>query len=175
MNVIGGIIFAGIEVAVVFSAGRATVKEESIADYSELVAWVVIAFSLIISVYLMNRTIKQTEFALPNQRLVIAHQLNFVIWLIVYSFRKVLFLRSDRAYLKYLSTPEDEAGYNNVKEHSEICESEYYIGIVVETAFSNYLNIFFLYLIVRLLRHKKTNSHDPILNREVPQIVVLQN
>ena len=73
MNVIGGIIFAVIEVAVVFSAGRATVKEESIADYSELVAWVVIAVSLIISVYLMNRTIKQTEFALPNQRLVIAH------------------------------------------------------------------------------------------------------
>ena len=51
-------IFAGIEVAVVFTAGRAKVSEESIADYAELVAWVVIAVSLIISVHLMNRTIK---------------------------------------------------------------------------------------------------------------------
>ena len=120
---IGAIFFAGIEVAVVITDNRAPIRQESIVDYAELTAWIIVALALIISVCLMNRTIKKTEFALPNQRLVIAHQLNFVIWLVVFALRKVLFLRADGAYLEYYQLPVDDPDYLRAKQYWNMRES----------------------------------------------------
>ena len=47
---------------------------------------------------------------------------------------------------------------------------------MLETITSCYLDLWFLYLIVRLMKYNSNGkAYDPILKRNVPLIVVLQN
>ena len=79
---------------------------------------------------------------------------------------------------KYYFIKYNKAEVEHDVSSTEILKEKYkfYTSCAFETVTSCYLNLFFLYLIVRLMQHNSDGrAQDPILKRDVPIIVVLQN
>ena len=89
--------------------------------------------------------------------------INFTAWLITEISRKLCFTGYHIAY-----------NYSDSAEVRYQWKYRFYVAASAETIVSSYLNLFFLYLIVRLVQYNSDGkAHDPILNRDVPLIVIL--
>ena len=51
---------------------------------------VLLGIALIFAVFHMRRTIRHTNFASPNDKLVVIHTLNFIVWAIIFGALKLL-------------------------------------------------------------------------------------
>ena len=108
---------------------------------------VTIFIIIVFSVIRMRQVIKSTDLALPNEKLILIHIVNFFIWLLMYA--TVLF---------------DLVNYSDESKSAETREEIY---ITIERWFFLWMYLFLLYLITRF--GKASNEvfevKDVILNK----------
>ena len=55
---------------------------------------VTIGLVLVLAVFMMRQVVKRTAFAYPNEKLVMLHSINFIVWLILYTLEKICVIKS---------------------------------------------------------------------------------
>ena len=112
-----------------------------------------IALSLLSAVIIMRRAIKKTNFAMPNETLVLCHVINFLVLTIA------------TGSLAIMSVMKGDS-----QTIDKVRPAQYTIGTLT--------SIFLLYLTVKFMREVNNTTatiKDPILGKQVPNFVLMQN
>lgn len=124
-------------------------------------------FVLIYSVFSIRKMIRRIEHALPNERLVILHMVNFLLFILFELFLMSLSFAS--ATMNQIDTPEEQLTLLKL----EFAGTS--VGLF-NTVYSTYMEIFLLYLIMVFTRERQNlEMTDTVLGKKVPSIVFIQN
>ena len=142
-------------------------KELTFLLFQEIII-IFINFVLIYSVSSIRSTIKSIEEKFPNDKLMVIHLFNFVVYTIIFltvGTLKTLCSTSDQQ--------SDSPNYGNFNISQ--CEGAFYMDNL-ENLFYNYMTLFLMYLIIRFSAQRlSVEKNDPCLGRSVPIIVYIQN
>ena len=131
-------------------------SEERFLQTRELMHWIH-SIALILTVLNMKRAIKEAKIAFPKDKLVKIHAANFIVWCVLDTSNAVFTILKD-------------------KEPNNTILVSYLTVSLVAYCFSIYMNFFLLCLTSKFAcENKNAETRDPILGRNVPNIVFLQN
>ena len=141
---------------IVYGISACCMSEERFLQTRELMHWIH-SIALILTVLNMKRAIKEAKIAFPKDNLVKIHAANFIVWCVLDTANAVFTILKD-------------------KEPNNTILVSYYTVSLVAYCFSIYMNIFLLCLTSKFAsENKNAETRDPILGRNVPNIVFLQN
>ena len=87
---------------------------EFVGDIGAVVAWNLDFVILVYAVFNLNREVKKSKMAIPNQKLVTAHQINLFIWFFSYAGRKYFYFREASKTSELDNTPIDSPNYDEI-------------------------------------------------------------
>ena len=86
-----------------------------------------------------------------------------------------MYFKSSRSENQLEVIPKGTARYQEIELHTLKLEFWYIISIAIEQTFAFFLHSFFLYMIARFVKGTQYKLHDPIIDKDVSFVVVLQN
>ena len=125
-----------------------------------------INFVLIYSVSSIRSTIKAVEEKFPNDKLMVIHLFNFIVYTLI--FFSVGTLKTLCSIDDQQTDPPDMGNFS-----IGVCKDSFYMEFI-ENLFYNYMTLFLMYLIIRFSAEKPVQERqDPCLGRNVPIIVYI--